>query len=66
LTPKNEWDVAGGAALVKSGGGFVCTLEKTELTANRGNPLLSGLVASGPFLKDQLLSLVEPHIRLET
>jgi myo-inositol-1(or 4)-monophosphatase len=64
LTPKNEWDVVGGAALVKSGGGFVSTLEKTELTANRGNPLLSGLVASGPFLKDQLLSLVEPHIRV--
>ena len=64
LTPKNEWDVVAGAALVESAGGFVSTLEKTALTANRRDPLLSGLLASGPFLKDELLSLVEPHIRL--
>src|SRR5580658_5444363 len=62
LTPKNEWDVVAGAALVKSARGFVSTLEKTELTANRRDPLLSGLLASGPLLKDQLLSLVEPHL----
>jgi myo-inositol-1(or 4)-monophosphatase len=64
LTPKNEWDVVAGAALVESAGGFVSTLEKTGLTANRRNPLLSGLLASGPFLKDELLTLVEPHLRL--
>ncbi len=64
LTPKNEWDVVAGAALVKSAGGFVSTLEKTDLTANRRDPLLSGLLAGGPFLKDQLITLVEPHIRL--
>src|SRR6202034_2990497 len=64
LTPKNEWDVVAGAALVRSAGGFVSTLEKTELTANRRDPLLSGLLASGPLLKVQLLALVEPHIRV--
>ncbi len=64
LTPKSEWDVVAGVALVKSAGGFVSTLEKTDLTANRRNPLLSGLLASGPLLKDQLLALVEPHIRV--
>jgi myo-inositol-1(or 4)-monophosphatase len=64
LTPKNEWDVVAGAALVKSARGFVSTLEKTELTANRRDPLLSGLLASGPFLKDNLLLLLEPHLRL--
>ncbi|MGD1081649.1 MAG: 3'(2'),5'-bisphosphate nucleotidase CysQ [Candidatus Sulfotelmatobacter sp.] len=64
LTPKNEWDVVAGAALVRSAGGFVSTLEKTDLTANRRDPLLSGLLASGPFLKDPLLALVEPHIRV--
>ncbi|MGA9541975.1 MAG: 3'(2'),5'-bisphosphate nucleotidase CysQ [Candidatus Sulfotelmatobacter sp.] len=64
LTPKNEWDVVAGAALVQSSGGFVSTLEKTNLIANRRDPLLSGLLASGPFLKDKLLSLVEPHIGL--
>jgi myo-inositol-1(or 4)-monophosphatase len=62
LTPKNEWDVVAGAALVQSAGGFVSTLEKGDLIANRRDPLLSGLLASGPFLKDQLLALVEPHL----
>jgi len=56
--------VVAGAALVLSAGGFVSTLEKTALTANRRDPLLSGLLASGPFLKDPLLTLVEPHIRM--
>jgi myo-inositol-1(or 4)-monophosphatase len=64
LTPKNEWDVVAGAALVESAGGFVSTLEKTSLAANRRDPLLSGLLASGPFLKDKLLDLVGPHIRV--
>ncbi len=64
LTPKNEWDVVAGAALVKSAGGFVSTLEKTDLVANRRNPLLSGLLACGPLLKDELLSVVEHHIRV--
>jgi myo-inositol-1(or 4)-monophosphatase len=64
LTPKNEWDVVAGVALVESVGGFVSTLEKTKLRANRRDPILSGLLASGPFLKDELLAVVEPHIRL--
>lgn len=64
LTPKNEWDVVAGAALVKSAGGFVSTLEKTELTANRRDPLLSGLLASGPLLKNPLLALVDHHIQV--
>jgi myo-inositol-1(or 4)-monophosphatase len=63
LTPKHEWDVIGGAALVASAGGFVSTLDKTELAANRRDPLLSGLLASGPLLKDALVAIVEPHLR---
>jgi myo-inositol-1(or 4)-monophosphatase len=64
LTPKNEWDVVAGVALVESAGGFVCTLEKAPLIANRRDPLLSGLLACGPFLKDELLAVVDPHIRM--
>ncbi len=64
LTPKNEWDVVAGASLVQSAGAFVSTLDKAALTANHRDPLLSGLLASGPFLKDELLALVEPHIRV--
>ena len=63
LTPKNEWDVVAGAALVLSGSGFVGTLQKGSLTANNRNPLIPGLLACGPNLKTELLSLVEPHIQ---
>lgn len=63
LTPKNEWDVVAGAALVLSAGGFVGTLEKTPLVANRRNTLISGLLASGPYLKDDVIALTEPFVR---
>jgi myo-inositol-1(or 4)-monophosphatase len=62
LTPKNEWDVAAGAALVLSAGGFVSTLENTPLCCNNKNPLLSGLLASGPYLREELLAAVGEHI----
>jgi myo-inositol-1(or 4)-monophosphatase len=62
LTPKNEWDVAAGAALVASAGGFVSTLENTPLQCNRKNPLLTGLLASGPFLRKELLAAVQSHL----
>jgi myo-inositol-1(or 4)-monophosphatase len=62
LTPKNEWDVAAGAALVLSAGGFVSTLENTPLRCNNKNPLLSGLLASGPYLREELLEAVRSHI----
>jgi myo-inositol-1(or 4)-monophosphatase len=64
LTPKNEWDVVAGAALVISAGGFVSTLEKTDLVANRKDPLLSGLLACGSGMREELLALVEPHLRV--
>lgn len=62
LTPKNEWDVAAGTALVQSAGGFVSTLENKPLVCNRKNPLLTGLLSSGPFLKDELLAAVQGHL----
>jgi myo-inositol-1(or 4)-monophosphatase len=58
LTPKHEWDVAAGGALVLSAGGCLQTLETTQLRCNNRNPLLSGLVASGPFLMPELLSVL--------
>src|ERR1700732_4172217 len=50
LTPKHEWDIAAGAALIISAGGFVSTLENSSLQCNNKSPLLSGLLACGPFL----------------
>jgi myo-inositol-1(or 4)-monophosphatase len=62
LTPKNEWDVAAGAALVQSAGGFVATLDNAPLRCNNRNPLLSGLMASGPYLSAALLAALEGHL----
>lgn len=62
LTPKNEWDVAAGAALVQSAGGFVATLDNAPLRCNNRDPLLTGLMASGPFLSDPLLAALAGHL----
>ena len=63
LTPKHEWDVAAGAALVLSAGGHVQTLENTALRCNQKNPLLSGLIACGPFLREELVNFLDVHRR---
>ena len=62
LTPKNEWDVVAGAALVDSAGGYVRTLDNARLLGNRENPLLSGLLACGPALSGELLAIVSGHL----
>ena len=57
LTPKHEWDVAAGVALILSAGGFVGTVDKSPLRFNNRKPKLSGLLAGGPGLKDEILAL---------
>jgi len=62
LVPKHEWDVAAGAALVLSAGGFVQTLEHTDLKCNQKNPLITGLIASGPHLGSELMTRLSGNI----
>jgi len=62
LTPKHEWDVGAGAALVESAGGFVRTLENSLLQCNNKSPLISGLLACGPNLEKELLALLGDHL----
>jgi myo-inositol-1(or 4)-monophosphatase len=61
LVPKNEWDVAAGAALVESAGGWTLKLDNSPLRCNQKDPLISGLLAGGPFLRDPLLALLDRH-----
>lgn len=61
LVPKNEWDVAAGAALVESAGGFILTLDNSPLRCNQRNPLLAGLLGGGPFLREPLLAMLDRH-----
>ena len=63
LTPKHEWDVAAGAALLISGGGCVQTKSGTDLICNRKDPLISGLIGCGPLLKSQLLEVLAPYLQ---
>jgi len=61
LVPKHEWDVAGGAVLVESAGGWVRKLDNSRLHCNQKNPLISGLLGGGPFLRDPLLAMLDRH-----
>ena len=45
LVPKNEWDVAAGAALVAAGGGAVFGPDGEDIRFNQADPLLPGFVA---------------------
>lgn len=57
LTPKHEWDVAAGVALILSAGGFVSTVDQSPLYFNNRKPKLSGLLAGGAGLKTEILAL---------
>jgi myo-inositol-1(or 4)-monophosphatase len=59
LTPKHEWDVAAGVALVEAAGGFTRTITDVALTFNSRSPLLPGLVASGQALSRSVMAFVK-------
>lgn len=59
LSPKHEWDVAAGVALVTSAGGRVGFVDEVSLQFNRNDTLLPGLVASGNGLWLDIIQLIE-------
>lgn len=59
LTPKHEWDVAAGAALVLSAGGVVTTPDNRELRCNQKDPLLPGLIGCGRNLSKTLVDYLK-------
>lgn len=50
LVPKNEWDVAAGAALVAAAGGELCDLSGQPRRFNQANPKMTGFVATAAGL----------------
>ncbi len=63
LTPKHEWDVAAGVALVKASGAFVTGLDLSRPAFNNESALLPGLIACGPNLKEEVISLLKPYLQ---
>jgi myo-inositol-1(or 4)-monophosphatase len=63
LSPKNEWDIAAGVALLESAGGFAESLDGSPLTFNRRATLHSGLVAGGARLQGEISGILNGHRR---
>ena len=47
LVPKNEWDVAGGVALLKAAGGIGLLPDGSEPRFNQPDPLIPALISGG-------------------
>lgn len=58
LTPKSEWDVAAGTALVTAGGGEVWLPDGSPRTFNQSDPLLPGLIATPPGITSAVKELI--------
>ncbi len=58
LTPKHEWDIAAGIALVESAGGYARPLDHEAFSFNRRDPKISGLIACGSGIKEELLTFL--------
>jgi len=59
LVPKNEWDVAGGAALVTAAGGSVMGLNYEPVVFNEPTTLMDGFIAVAPGLESATTALIE-------
>ena len=58
LVPKNEWDVAGGAALVAAAGGTVMGLDYEPVTFNQPKTLMGGFIATAPGITGAVQDLI--------
>jgi myo-inositol-1(or 4)-monophosphatase len=61
LTPKNEWDVCSGAALILEAGGRFATRHAQPRRFNQADPLLQGIVACNAALYEPILSCLRAH-----
>ena len=58
LTPKHEWDVCSGAALIAEGGGRITDCDGQPLRFNREKPLLPGIIATNGPLFDPIRAAI--------
>lgn len=58
LTPKHEWDICGGAALILEGGGRITDCHGQALRFNCAKPLLPGIIATNAALYDRVRAVI--------
>ncbi|MDB5108163.1 MAG: 3(2),5-bisphosphate nucleotidase [Candidatus Binatus sp.] len=56
-SPKSEWDIASGAALIAEAGGVITDIMGHELRFNRRNVKVEGLIADNRILHDALMKI---------
>jgi myo-inositol-1(or 4)-monophosphatase len=61
LSPKHEWDVAAGIALVNAAGGFAQGLDNSFLRFNNWPCILPNLLEGGPYLAAELSSYLQHY-----
>ncbi|MGH8011065.1 MAG: 3'(2'),5'-bisphosphate nucleotidase CysQ [Candidatus Binataceae bacterium] len=57
-SPKSEWDIASGAALIEAAGGRITDIERRPMAFNKRSVKLKGLVASNGLVHEELERLV--------
>jgi len=65
LTPKNEWDICAGAALISEAGGRITDRYGQALRFNQAQTLLPGIIASNGHLHEPIMELLERHGKLK-
>jgi len=58
LTPKHEWDVCAGAALILAGGGRITDCDGLPLRFNSEKPLLPGIIATNAALFEPIRAVI--------
>ena len=58
LVPKNEWDLAGGAALLAAAGAWGVLKDGSNPTWNDERPLVPGFIATTPALQHEVAALL--------
>lgn len=58
LVPKNEWDLAGGAALLAASGGWGALKDGSDPTWNDADPLVPGFIATTAAVRDEVSALL--------
>ncbi|MGH7864662.1 MAG: inositol monophosphatase family protein, partial [Candidatus Binataceae bacterium] len=59
-SPKSEWDIASGAALLAEAGGKMTDIHGRELIFNRPRVLVDGILADNGKLHQRLLAIARP------